>query len=111
MHLLRISRERAMSSAQMGPAVMFDQVFKAFGSHQVLRDVSFSVPAGQVMCILGRSGTGKSVTLKLLMALLKPDRGSIWVDGNDVTRLKPSGLSKGAARWAFSSRTRRSSTH
>src|SRR5712691_2975761 len=94
MHLLRISRERAMSSAHMGPAVVFDQVFKAFGPHQVLRDVSFSVPAGQVLCILGRSGTGKSVTLKLLMAVLKPDRGSIWVDGNDITRLKPSSLSK-----------------
>ena len=90
-----------MSSAHMGPAVMFDQVFKAFGSHQVLRDVSFSVPAGQVLCILGRSGTGKSVTLKLLMALLKPDRGSIWVDGNDVTRLKPSGLSKVRRKMGF----------
>ena len=61
-----------MSSAHMGPAVVFDQVYKAFGPHQVLRDVSFSVPAGQVLCILGRSGTGKSVTLRLLMALLKP---------------------------------------
>src|SRR5580700_1894983 len=101
MHLLRISRERAMSSGHMGPAVVFDQVSKAFGPHQVLRDVSFSVPAGQVLCILGRSGTGKSVTLKLLMALLKPDRGSIWVDGNDITRLKPSDLSKVRRKMGF----------
>jgi phospholipid/cholesterol/gamma-HCH transport system ATP-binding protein len=90
-----------MSSAHMGPAVMFDQVFKAFGPHQVLRDVSFSVPAGRVLCILGRSGTGKSVTLKLLMALLKPDRGSIRVDGDDITRLKPSGLSKVRRKMGF----------
>jgi phospholipid/cholesterol/gamma-HCH transport system ATP-binding protein len=90
-----------MSSAHMGPAVVFDQVFKAFGPHQVLRDVSFSVPAGQVLCILGRSGTGKSVTLKLLMALLKPDWGSIWVDSNDITRLKPSGLSKVRRKMGF----------
>src|SRR6201984_2714363 len=101
MHLLRISRERAMSSAHMGPAVVFDQVYKAFGPHQVLRDVSFSVPAGQVLCILGRSGTGKSVTLKLLMALLKPDRGSIRVDGDDITRLKPIGLSKVRRKMGF----------
>src|SRR5216684_1802102 len=103
MHLLRISRECPMSSAHLGPAVVFDQVFKAFGPHHVLRDVSFSVHAGQVLCILGRSGTGKSVTLKLLMALLKPDRGSIWVDGDDVTRLKPSGLSKetGKLKWYY----------
>jgi phospholipid/cholesterol/gamma-HCH transport system ATP-binding protein len=50
---------------------------------------------------LGRSGTGKSVTLKLLIALLKPDRGSIWVDGDDVTRLKPSGLSKVRRKMGF----------
>ena len=85
----------------MGPAVVFDQVYKAFGPHQVLRDVSFSVPAGQVLCILGRSGTGKSVTLKLLMALLKPDRGSIRVDGDDITRLKPIGLSKVRRKMGF----------
>ena len=90
-----------MSSAHMGPAVVFDQVYKAFGPHQVLRDVSFSVPAGQVLCILGRSGTGKSVTLKLLMALLKPDRGSIRVDGDDITRLKPIGLSKVRRKMGF----------
>jgi len=85
----------------MGPAVVFDQVYKAFGPHQVLRDVSFSVPAGQVLCILGRSGTGKSVALKLLMALLKPDRGSIRVDGDDITRLKPIGLSKVRRKMGF----------
>ena len=90
-----------MSSGYTGPGVVFDQVFKAFGAHQVLRNVSFSVPAGEALCILGRSGTGKSVTLKLLIALLKPDRGSIWVDGDDVTRLKPSGLSKVRRKMAF----------
>ncbi len=88
-------------SEHSGPAVVFDQVFKAFGPHQVLRDVSFQVPAGQALCILGRSGTGKSVTLKLLIALLKPDRGSIWVDGDDISRLKPSGLSKVRRKMGF----------
>ena len=55
-----------MSSGYKGPAVVFDQVFKAFGAHQVLRNVSFSVPAGEALCILGRSGTGKSVIARWL---------------------------------------------
>jgi phospholipid/cholesterol/gamma-HCH transport system ATP-binding protein len=88
-------------TAHAGQAVAFEQVFKAFGANQILRDVSFSVPYGQALCILGRSGTGKSVTLKLLMALLKPDRGSIWIDGDDITRLKPTGLSKARRKMGF----------
>jgi phospholipid/cholesterol/gamma-HCH transport system ATP-binding protein len=77
-----------------GSAVKFDGVSKAFGSKQVLRDVSFEVPAGMALCILGRSGTGKSVTLKLLIALLQPDEGKIWVEDDDVTQLQPHELSK-----------------
>jgi phospholipid/cholesterol/gamma-HCH transport system ATP-binding protein len=74
-------------------AVIFDHVSKAFGTKKVLRDVSFEVPAGQTLCILGRSGTGKSVTLKLLMSLIKPDNGKILVDGDDITGLNEAGLS------------------
>ncbi len=69
------------------PAVVFENVSKAFGEKQVLRNVSFAVPAGQALCILGRSGTGKSVTLKLLMSLIKPDQGKIYVDNEEITQL------------------------
>jgi len=69
------------------PAVAFDRVSKSFGAKQVLRDVSFEVPAGEALCILGRSGTGKSVTLKLIDALLKPDNGRIWVERDEISRL------------------------
>src|ERR1700683_986612 len=100
MHFLRIPGERAVSG-HTGPAVVFDQVFKAFGPNHVLRNVAFSVPEGKALCILGRSGTGKSVTLKLLMALIKPDQGSIWVDGDDITRLKPAGASKARRKMGF----------
>src|SRR5580658_2763155 len=100
MHFLRIPGERPMTG-DGGPAVVFDQVFKAFGPNQVLRNVSFSVPAGNALCILGRSGTGKSVTLKLLMALIKPDQGSIWVDGDDITRLNPAGISRARRKMGF----------
>lgn len=82
-------------------AVVFDRVSKAFGPKQVLRNVSFEVPAGDILCILGRSGTGKSVTLKLLISLLKPDRGQIWVDGDEITRLKEEALSKVRRKMGF----------
>jgi phospholipid/cholesterol/gamma-HCH transport system ATP-binding protein len=82
-------------------AVIFDHVSKAFGTKTVLRDVSFEVPAGQTLCILGRSGTGKSVTLKLLMSLIKPDNGKILVDGDDITGLNETGLSKVRRKMGF----------
>jgi phospholipid/cholesterol/gamma-HCH transport system ATP-binding protein len=63
-------------------AIRFDGVTKAFDRRPVLDGVSFEVPRGQACCIMGRSGTGKSVTLKLLLGLLKPDEGRI--DVNDV---------------------------
>jgi phospholipid/cholesterol/gamma-HCH transport system ATP-binding protein len=88
-------------SAGSGAAVVFDQVSKAFGPKQVLRSVSFEVQPGQALCILGRSGTGKSVTLKLLMSLLKPDRGAIWVDGDEVTQLNEKGLSRVRRKMGF----------
>jgi phospholipid/cholesterol/gamma-HCH transport system ATP-binding protein len=82
-------------------AVVFDGVSKAFGPKQVLREVSFQVPVGKALCILGRSGTGKSVTLKLLMALIKPDQGKIWVEEDEITQLKEVGLSKVRRKMGF----------
>jgi phospholipid/cholesterol/gamma-HCH transport system ATP-binding protein len=87
--------------AAVKQAVVFDHVSKSFGPKQVLRDVSFEVPAGQALCILGRSGTGKSVTLKLLISLLKPDHGKIWVDQQEVTRMKEAELSKVRRKMGF----------
>ena len=88
-------------NAETKAAVVFDRVSKSFGPKQVLREVSFEVPAGQALCILGRSGTGKSVTLKLLISLLKPDHGNIWVDQQEVTRMKEAELSKVRRKMGF----------
>jgi len=88
-------------SSETKAAVIFDHVSKSFGPKQVLRDVSFEVPAGQILCILGRSGTGKSVTLKLLISLLKPDHGKIWVDQQEITRMKEVDLSKVRRKMGF----------
>jgi phospholipid/cholesterol/gamma-HCH transport system ATP-binding protein len=82
-------------------AVAFEQVSKAFGEKQVLRDVSFDVRDGEALCILGRSGTGKSVTLKLIVSLLKPDRGKIWIGREEITTLNESGLSKVRRKLGF----------
>jgi phospholipid/cholesterol/gamma-HCH transport system ATP-binding protein len=75
-------------------SVAFNHVSKSFGAKQVLCGVSFEVPAGQALCILGRSGTGKSVTLKLIISLLKPDSGTIWIENDEITRLKTPELSR-----------------
>jgi phospholipid/cholesterol/gamma-HCH transport system ATP-binding protein len=68
-------------------------VSKAFGERTVLKNVSFSVATGTAFVLLGRSGTGKSVTLKLLCGLLKADSGSISVNGEDITSFDSNQLS------------------
>jgi phospholipid/cholesterol/gamma-HCH transport system ATP-binding protein len=83
------------------PAIVFDQVSKAFGAKQVLRDVSFEVQAGEAICVLGRSGTGKSVTLKLIISLLKPDSGKIWIEQDEITRFGESELSRVRRKMGF----------
>ncbi len=65
--------------------IEFCRVSKSFGANQVLNDVSFRVQRGETACILGRSGVGKSVTLKLIMGFFKPDRGRIISAGHDIT--------------------------
>ncbi|MBE1298092.1 MAG: ATP-binding cassette domain-containing protein [Rhodobacteraceae bacterium] len=61
--------------------IKLDNVYKAFGSNQVLRGMTLEVPKGTSMVIIGGSGTGKSVALKCILGLIKPDSGSILVDG------------------------------
>src|SRR5947207_6105889 len=68
-----------------GPYIEFRNVSKAFGSLKVLDDVSFYVYPGETLCILGRSGVGKSVSLHTIMGFLKPDSGRVTVAYEDVT--------------------------
>ena len=67
------------------PYVEFQHVCKSFGDHQVLDDVSFQVFPGETLCILGRSGVGKSVSLHHIMGFLKPDSGRVVVAFEDIT--------------------------
>ena len=71
----------------MGVEVRVEGLTKSFGGHAVWADVSLTLPAGEISVLLGPSGTGKSVFLKTLVGLLKPDRGSIWIDGEDLPAL------------------------
>jgi phospholipid/cholesterol/gamma-HCH transport system ATP-binding protein len=68
-----------------GPYIAFESVCKSFGDFVVLKDVSFYVNPGETLCILGRSGVGKSVSLQILMGFLKADGGRVLVAGQDIT--------------------------
>jgi phospholipid/cholesterol/gamma-HCH transport system ATP-binding protein len=67
-------------------------VTKRFGSHTVLEDITFDVPRGRITAILGPSGTGKSVLLKNILGLLKPDAGKILVDGENIVGMRDKDL-------------------
>jgi phospholipid/cholesterol/gamma-HCH transport system ATP-binding protein len=71
---------------QPGPYIAFENVSKSFGSLVVLDNVSFYVLPGETLCILGRSGVGKSVSLQILMGFLKPDRGRVMVGGENISK-------------------------
>jgi phospholipid/cholesterol/gamma-HCH transport system ATP-binding protein len=70
------------------PAVSFDDVSFAFDDHVILDSVSFSVPKASMAILLGASGSGKSVLLKLILGLLRPDRGAITVHGQRVDLMR-----------------------
>ncbi|MDA1000064.1 MAG: ABC transporter ATP-binding protein [bacterium] len=74
---------------------------KSFGENRVLRGVSLKIPAGRITVILGRSGEGKSVLLKHLIGLIRPDRGAIRVDGEDIVRLPERELKRVRAKFGM----------
>src|ERR1700720_3070783 len=74
-----------MAADTIAPYIEFKNVSKAFGDRVVLKDVNFEVLPGEMVCILGRSGVGKSVALHNIMGFLKPDSGRVIVAGQDIT--------------------------
>ena len=79
------SVEDAAHAGETLPYISFEGVSKSFGDFTVLKDVSFFVNPGETLCILGRSGVGKSVSLQILLGFLKPDAGVVCVAGEDIT--------------------------
>lgn len=76
------------------PIIQFIDVVKNFGAQRVLNGISFDIEAGKTTVIAGGSGQGKSVTLKLVLGLLKPDSGSILIDGQDITKMRTRDLNR-----------------
>ncbi|HUU09377.1 MAG TPA: ABC transporter ATP-binding protein [Phycisphaerae bacterium] len=72
--------------------IRLEGVRKRFGGHEVFRDLTVGFRRGETAVVLGSSGVGKSVMLKLILGLLKPDAGRIWIDGAEVTALGESAL-------------------
>jgi ABC-type transporter Mla maintaining outer membrane lipid asymmetry ATPase subunit MlaF len=78
-------REHETNEVKGQPYVQFLNVYKAFGEIPVLVDVSFEVERGEMVVVLGRSGVGKSVTLKHILGFLQPDAGRVLVAGREVS--------------------------
>jgi phospholipid/cholesterol/gamma-HCH transport system ATP-binding protein len=76
------------------PVIVFDRVSLAFDGKVILRNISFTLHAGHTKILLGASGSGKSTTLKLILGLLKPDDGEIWVNGVRVDPLPEARMMK-----------------
>jgi phospholipid/cholesterol/gamma-HCH transport system ATP-binding protein len=77
-----------------GPIVVFDNVSLAFDDKEILRQVSFTLKTGHTKIFLGASGAGKSTILRLILGLLKPDGGQIFVNGERVDNMKEDDLMK-----------------
>jgi phospholipid/cholesterol/gamma-HCH transport system ATP-binding protein len=73
--------------ARVGVEIKVEGLTKSFGRQVIWEDVTLALPAGEISVMLGPSGTGKSVFLKTLVGLLKPDRGHIWIEGHDLPYL------------------------
>jgi phospholipid/cholesterol/gamma-HCH transport system ATP-binding protein len=83
------------------PAIAFRGVSCSFDGRAVLNNVSFEVAPGEAFCLLGRSGMGKSVTLKLTIGLIQPDAGAICVENHNIVGMDEDGLSRVRSRIGF----------
>jgi phospholipid/cholesterol/gamma-HCH transport system ATP-binding protein len=82
-------------------AIRVEDVYKAFGGQNVLSGINLAMDRGQITVIIGKSGGGKTVLMKHLIGLLKPDRGEIWVDGTEITHLKEAELNEVRKRFGM----------
>jgi phospholipid/cholesterol/gamma-HCH transport system ATP-binding protein len=73
-------------------AIRIEDLHKSFGGQKVLDGINLEVEAGKITVIIGKSGGGKSVLLKHIIGLLKPDQGEIWIDGTEITELNENNL-------------------
>ncbi len=80
-------------------AIQVDQITKRFGAVEVLKGISFTVPDGNTLCILGGSGCGKSTLLKIMFGAIKPTSGRVVIDGEDISSMRPKQLDQARRRF------------
>src|ERR1700728_937015 len=81
------TRETKQKGSGSASVVAVENVHKAFGSQKVLNGITLHVASGETLAVLGRSGTGKSVLLRLIIGLETPDSGSVSIHGQDIAGL------------------------
>jgi phospholipid/cholesterol/gamma-HCH transport system ATP-binding protein len=81
--------------------IKIEDLYKSFDGLQVLRGASFQVAKGEIVALIGRSGYGKSVLLKLVAGLMRPDRGRVLIDGNDMSCMRGKELERVRNRYGF----------
>jgi phospholipid/cholesterol/gamma-HCH transport system ATP-binding protein len=81
--------------------IKVEGLHKSFDGFEVLKGVSFRVAKGEILALIGRSGYGKSVLLKHVPGLIRPDRGRVLIDGNDIGSLRGKGLEQVRSRFGF----------
>src|SRR6516165_7262115 len=96
---------------QAGDPIVIEQIHKSFADQKVLNGITLRVSAGETVAVLGRSGTGKSVLLKLMIRLLSIDSGSVCITGEEINALKEHELYEIRKRWGFYSNKRLSTIH
>jgi phospholipid/cholesterol/gamma-HCH transport system ATP-binding protein len=89
------------SGKRDGPAMVLQGLHRSFGSQVVLDGIDLTVQSGETLAVLGRSGTGKSVLLKLIIGLQKPDSGSILIHGEEITLLQLDALNELRKKMGF----------
>src|SRR3984957_7807597 len=87
MNLTEPTTKQATENEHRAPAIVVEDLHKSFGSQKVLNGISLTVSRSETLAVLGRSGTGKSVLLKLIIGLQKPDSGSVRIQGQEITAL------------------------
>src|SRR5437764_1640501 len=90
-----------MSSGSPAPLITLQQVSMRFGNQPVLRNVSLDVPRGQTLVVIGESGCGKTVLLKLIIGLMRPSAGKVLFDGKVLTDLPERELTRQRLRFGF----------
>lgn len=81
--------------------IRVESLYKSFDGFEVLRGVSFQLEKGEILALIGRSGDGKSVLLKNIAGLMRPDRGRVFIDGEDICSLRGKELEQLRSRFAF----------